>query len=176
MSGAISLKLGESANVETRKDEMTLEIRDLDELTTSAEVCDALSKTLEVDIETAAIKSVRKAYNSTQTAVVRLSKSLARKILDSGRLRIGWVSCRVRERVDVRKCYRCWGFGHLARDCKGTDRSKCCLRCSETGHTREACKSEEAKCILCRDRRNHPTGSFKCPAYQAAAKISALRR
>ncbi|GLV45495.1 hypothetical protein CBL_20655, partial [Carabus blaptoides fortunei] len=139
VSDAIAKNLGESATVVIRKDEATLEIRDLDELTTTADVCGSLSKELGVAIETQTIKSIRKAYKSTQTVVVRLPTNLARKAMESGRVRIGWVNCRVREKIDVRKCYRCWAFGHLARDCKGTDRSMCCLRCSEAGHTRDTC-------------------------------------
>ena len=166
VSDAISQKLGESANVVTQTDETTVEIRDLDESTTPADVREALSELLGIEIQTSAVKSVRKAYRCTQTAIVRLSTELARKSVDIGRVRIGWVNCRIRERIDVRKCFKCWAFGHMAKDCKGTDRSKCCLRCSEEGHMRKACKNKEARCVLCSERRNHPTGSFACPAYQ----------
>lgn len=176
VSETISKKLGDSASVVSRMDEMTLEIRDLDELTTSTEVCEALGKRLGTSVNAAAVKSIRKAYKGTQTAVVRLPANLAKKAVENGRLRIGWVNCNIREKADVRKCYRCWAFGHLARNCKGTDRSKCCLRCGEVGHNRNDCKSNEARCVLCKDNNNHPTGSFGCPAYQTAVKTAKSRR
>ena len=175
VSDAIAQKLGELANVVARRDETKIEIRDLDELTTKAEVCDALSRKLEVIIGEATM-SIRKAYKGTQTAVVRLPVDLARKAVENGRVRVGWVNCRIRIKVDVQKCYRCSAFGHFARNCKGTDRTKCCLKCSEAGHIRENCKSEVAKCVLCTSGPNHPTGSFKCPAYQAAVKKASSNR
>ena len=177
MSVALSQKLGDSASVVTRTQETTLEIRDLDESTTTADVRAALEARLEMNIDEAVIKSIRKAYGSTQTAVLRLPMEVARKLSETGKLRVGWVNCRIREKTEVRKCYRCWAFGHLARDCTGTDRTKCCLRCGEGGHKRATCKSAEARCVVCSDnaKRNHPTGSFGCPAYQAAVNVVAAR-
>lgn len=176
VSGAISRTLGDSASIVTRTDEMTFEIRDLDELTSTADICDALGKSLESTIEVAAVKSIRKAYKGTQTAVVQLPMDLARKAVEYGKVRIGWVNCRIREKVEPKKCFRCWAFGHLARDCKGTDRSKRCRRCGEAGHVRADCKSKEAECVLCTNNNKHPTGSFACPVYQAAAKATAGRK
>ena len=176
VSEAISRKWGESASIVAQRDEMTLEIRDLDELTVTGDVSDALGKMLDTGTGATTVKSIRKAYGGTQTAVVRLPVDLARKALEIGRVRIGWVNCRIRRKLDVQKCYRCWAFGHIARNCRGTDRTKCCLKCSEAGHTRANCKSEVAKCVLCTGGPNHPTGYFICPAYQAALKVANDRK
>lgn len=57
---------------------------------------------------------------------------------------IVWVVCRVREKIDIRQNFRCWTFGHLARDCKGTDRSDWCHhRCGEAGHKSAAWNMEQ---------------------------------
>ena len=154
----------------TRKEVVNIEIEDIDEATTKDDIYEALCKELEANIEKTAIHSLRKAYKCTQTAMVQIPKDAAITLLKRGRLRIGWVNCRIREKVDPIKCFKCWAFGHKARECKGTDRSKCCLRCGEVGHSRKSCKRNEPKCVLCSTKENHPTGSFGCTAYQEAMK------
>ena len=49
------------------------------------------------------------------------------------------VSCRVRRKKELNRCYRFLGFGYMAADCRGTDRSRCCWRCGEKGHTAGSC-------------------------------------
>jgi len=39
------------------------------------------------------------------------------------------------------RCFRCLSRGHLAGQCKGPDRSKCCRRCGITGHRAAKCEA-----------------------------------
>ncbi|CAB0027842.1 unnamed protein product [Trichogramma brassicae] len=101
-----------------------IEIKDLDEVTTKEEICGAL-RTPPGWCHRAGSgsgRSLRKAFAGTQTAVVTLPDQLAAKAIKLGRIRVGWVNCRIREKNEVRRCYRCWEPGHMAARCRGPDR------------------------------------------------------
>lgn len=66
--------------------------------------------------------------------------ALVRDLLAVGRIKIGVVSCRVRVPVRrVTRCYRCLQYGHMSKECKGPDRTRCCRRCGEDGHKAISC-------------------------------------
>ena len=93
-------------------------------------------------------------------------------------VKIGWImNCRIRESVDVERCYKCHGYGHRQQDCKGTDRSKLCYRCGDADHKAVACKKVDTLCAPCGDigvrdeYRNHIPGSGKCAAFRNILKV-----
>ena len=102
-------KLGDSANVFTLREESLIVVKDLDEVTTETEICEALSGILDRTpiIETTAVKSLRDGFRGTRIAVVSLPTALARKAIEVGKVRIGWVVARIREKDFGTKCYRC---------------------------------------------------------------------
>ncbi|CAB0037466.1 unnamed protein product [Trichogramma brassicae] len=121
--------LGDAATASALRHKTALEIRDLDECATKAEICTALGHQLgTANLDPDVVRSLRKAYASTQTAVMDLPDELAAEALKLGHLRVGWVSCRVRERAEASRCFRCWEFDHVAARCAGPDRSKLCYR------------------------------------------------
>ena len=93
-----------------------VEVRDLEETITREEVvaalCIALSKP---DLGDQC--RLYKRFSGVQTAVVRLTEEDARSLLLLGKLRVGWVNCRLREHVEVTRCFRCQGYGHVSRGC-----------------------------------------------------------
>jgi len=97
---SVAKRLEDLAEVRTITQQSLIELKDLDELTTKEDVCEALKRSLEgaQNIETGVVKSLRNAYSGTQTAVVCLPSGLAQKALDMGKIRIGWVISRVREK------------------------------------------------------------------------------
>lgn len=169
---AVAEQLKGIAEVKTLSTEVLLEIKDMDEVTTEKEIVEAFERHLEAAKERkVVVKSLRTAYGGTQTAVIALPADLARKAVQLDKIKIGWVRCRIREKIVATRCYRCWAFGHLARNCKGPDRSKNCHRCGEGGHIARTC-TKTPNCCLCqgKDGEPHATGSYKCPYYQEAIK------
>lgn len=171
---AIKSSLGEEAAIESRVQQVTLEIKDLDETITKEEIVEALQRDLnKTDVKIDAIKTIRKAYGGTQTALVNLPVETAKKLAEIGKLRIGWVVCRVRELIIPTKCYRCWHYGHLAKNCKSdVDRSTSCIKCGKQGHKADKCNSKP-HCILCSESKGekaseHIAGSSRCAAYKRA--------
>lgn len=143
-----------------------LHIRDLDETATEKEIQDGIINTNKIKKpDNMIIRSIRPTTTGSQIATVAMDKEDALEILKLQKIRIGLNMCRVEERVNVIKCFRCWDFGHIAKDCTGTDRSMLCQKCGSDGHKKDSC-NKEALCLLCEDK--HESGSGKCKKYRKA--------
>ena len=60
--------------------------------------------------------------------------------------------------VEVKQCFKCNGYGHLARDCT---HEQACARCGQTGHTRDKCKAESPMCSNCGEKHSVKNGGCK---------------
>lgn len=111
---------------------------------------------------------MRKVGRGTKIATAVVPTSIA-NALTAARLRVGYVNCRVRHKIEVKKCYKCQGFGHTRDDCTHTDRSNTCWNCGTEGHKARECDSD-SRCFLCRGEatNDHALGSFKCHVYRRA--------
>ncbi|CAB0039945.1 unnamed protein product [Trichogramma brassicae] len=82
--------IGELGAATTRSPVTAIEIKDLDEVTSKEEICEALWTHLDAaKLGPDAVRSLRKAFAGTQTAVVTLPVQLAAKAIKLGRVRIG---------------------------------------------------------------------------------------
>lgn len=153
---------------------VTVQVRDLDEITTAEELSEALKEQFQLGEEVKATNiSMRNSFGGTQTAQFRLQAEDAKALMKVGRVKVGWTSnamaIKAAQPVEVQRCYRCMGFGHHANKCEGEDRSKCCRKCGQEGHKAKSCENE-AKCLLCTgEGGKHETGGRDCPAYKKAA-------
>ncbi|KAK9685193.1 Zinc knuckle [Popillia japonica] len=161
------------ANVRTLEPKITVELTDLDSCTIPEEVEAAIKSALKCpDME---IKvNVTNANNREQkTAIVQMGEHQARALLEIGRIKIGWVYSRARKRIEVPRCYRCHGYGHIAAFCQGTDRSGLCYKCGSAGHKARECDSSP-KCVICieagqpENKVNHQPGTSRCAVFRSA--------
>lgn len=97
------------------------------------------------------------------------------RILDLGRLRVGWVFANVRAVSSPRTWrYRCLRTGHTRPFCRDKiDRSARCFNCGNNDHIAARCKAEP-KCPLCIDTEekvDHWLGDegCVCPSFPAEA-------
>ena len=117
-----------------------------------------------------------KCFGGMQTAVVRLTEAEARSLLGLGKLRLGWVNCQFREHLEVARCFRCQGYGHVSRGYTLPGRKDACWRCGGASHVARECKVQP-KCLTCADRDEkdvaHASRSGSCPIF--SAKLQRLR-
>jgi hypothetical protein len=100
------------------------------------------------------------------SVLVRCPVAAAKKICESGRLKVGWVIAQVKL-LPARpmRCYRCLELGHVKARCEAdVDRSDLCYRCGQAGHKAGQCTAEP-HCVLCAvagKAANHRTGNKSC--------------
>ena len=105
-------------------------------------------------------------------ATFRISKEL-RQVLKqhNDRLIVGVISCRVYNRMFVKRCAICQRFGHFFAQCKFKDEPKCAF-CGCDHETKDCLKNCGKKCINCaranHDNTDHKAFSKHCPEYLKA--------
>lgn len=170
-SEAIKAAVGSSGTVRDLVPMTSVVIRDLDDITTEEDIRTVLAAELGNDHEVQRVSISNNSYRGQRTANVVLREEGLAKLLDVGRIRIGWVNFRIRLALKIVRCFKCLDFGHLARTCKGPDRSKLCLRCGDASHKIKECK-ERPCCLLCSPlgdstiNTEHDTGSRTCPKFR----------
>lgn len=161
--------LGNDASVRAMTQDTMLIIKHLDEITTEDEICTGVAA-LTNGIHPS-LKWIAKGYSGTQTAGISLPTTSAITLLEIKKVKIGWSICTIKEYIQPKRCFRCMGFLHNARDCKGIDRSKRCRKCGIEGHFANVCKND-LNCMLCSEMQgqpsNHACGSSRCPEYKRA--------
>ncbi|XP_029721833.1 uncharacterized protein LOC115263045 [Aedes albopictus] len=117
---------------------------------------------------------IQKQNISRFNAVLELDASSYEAIMKLQRVYIGWERYRVVEDLNVKRCYKCSEYGHLASACS---KPVCCPRCAE-GHEISECVSDFVKCVNCEKMNSlrtsesdrladvdHSSWSQKCPIY-----------
>lgn len=176
--------LGEDAVIQSLEPKAVLEVRDLDSFTTIEEIRNAVVRDIGEGAKDCEIRLTQANSRGQKFAVISLTQRNANELLKSSRIKVGWVNCRVRRRVEVTKCFKCFGYGHIQADCKGPDRRSqgLCIQCGQPGHKRESCTSK-AKCCLCSTENipsvatEHVPGSRACAVFmRALEKASGSQR
>lgn len=163
--------LDDKAEVSYLEQKETLEIRDLDSLTTKEEVAEAIKRDLKEPAVEPQVFVTKENRWGQKAAIVQLGTKHALQLIKAQHIRIGWVRCRVRKRAVVVRCFKCLNFGHTARTCEGPDRSKFCYKCGGDGHVAKSCPAAE-RCLLCVERNleqvQHTAGTGRCTAFRTA--------
>ena len=120
------------------------------------------------------VKPLRMNENVKQ-AIIRVSDDVRYAINQSqNRLYYGMESCRVYDQLYIKRCNRCQGFGHYARECS---KQVCCGICGTGGHETHHCPhansqdiSAKYHCANCSKAGNpdcnHAAYSSACPSYR----------
>ncbi|KAK2578418.1 hypothetical protein KPH14_000965, partial [Odynerus spinipes] len=94
------------------------------------------------------------------------------KLMEQGKINLGFRRYKIMEHIAIVQCYKCWGFGHMFKDCK---KEKTCRKCGKD-HEEKQCTANELECINCLNRAKkyknssvdlrHHASDIKCPCYQ----------
>lgn len=94
-------------------------------------------------------------------------------MLKKEKLNIGWRKCPVFNHVSIKRCFKCWGFYHIAKNCT---RDETCHKCAGK-HKASECREKENKCINCmfkiktynlKIKDEHDALDPECPTYRRA--------
>jgi len=124
---------------------------------------------------------IKRKYKNVQSGgkkgniIVECSVRVRNFLRGKERIFINWESCKVKDYVDVVRCFKCQRYGHVAKYC--TSEKSSCSHCAGD-HDFKDCpdkdKREKLCCVNCkRDKREnnkHEVRSRKCPAFEKAVK------
>ncbi|XP_037929820.1 uncharacterized protein LOC119664390 [Teleopsis dalmanni] len=162
--------LQETAEVTGLIPKTTIEIRDLDALTTTTEVEEAVKRLLPSGSDQLKVTVTKPNNKELVRAYVQLPTVAADKLLETGSIIIGWIRAKKRTRTETKRCFRCLGVGHVQRNCKGPDRTNLCIKCGAPGHKLKEC-TNSPKCCVCTDAGlktvDHIAASGKCASVKA---------
>lgn len=168
--GLIEKSLGEEGQVKALSQRALIEVKNLDEITSTDDLQYAMREQLGMEVASSDIR-LRKAYGKMQIVTVNVPEAAASEMLKAAKLRVGWSVCTLTAKRQLERCFRCLGFGHRAGNCKAPDRSKLCRRCGDEGHFANGC-TKPPRCLLCTTEagNRHATGGPACPAYKRVIK------
>lgn len=88
----------------------------------------------------------------------------------SSRVMIGFMSFNVREFIPPPRCYKCQGYGHIAKVCKGKQR---CGKCGGHHEYGQCGVSDVRKCCNCGG--DHTAAYRGCPVRKKAVEVQQVR-
>ena len=103
--------LGESAKVRALSQEVSIVCRRMDKMTAAEDLRRALVKDLHMEGVDMSI-SMRRYFNQSQAATIRLPVTSANKALQIGKVKVGWTRCALRLPVQLMRSFKCVGFDH----------------------------------------------------------------
>lgn len=83
--------------------------------------------------------------NNTSVAFAEVVPVTFHNIMESGRVRLLWQTCKVYEDYNINRCFKCSGFNHSGKNCK----KQACSKCGSTEHQESECDSVMKKCVNC---------------------------
>lgn len=175
-AGALKVAIEKSVETDVRiaNRETIIHVLDIDASMSCEEVKEAVNDAVGGrDGQMTKIRSIRPSRDGNQIATVQVTKTVASALNRKGRIKIGWVNCRVRERVTISRCFRCLEFGHRAFECKGPDKSHLCTNCNKPGHRSRECTGAPF-CPTC--ETEHRADTTKCPIFRNLIKEQATIR
>lgn len=94
-------------------------------------------------------------------------------ILNKRKINVGWKKCSVFNHINIKRCFKCWGYYHIAKNCT---REETCHKCAGK-HKADECKVSKKRCVNCMFKNQtynlkindeHDALDPECPTYKRA--------
>lgn len=104
-------------------------------------------------------------------AKLEVDATTFKNAVELGKAFVRWDTCWINEELNIRRCFKCWGFNHVASKCLKENRL--CPICGGA-HSQSDCESTISNCVVCCDAKksrhlvvdsNHSALSSSCPSY-----------
>ena len=157
-------------NIKTKDQRLAkLKIQRLDETVDEEELRGAITEEAEKNGSSPTFGKIilKPAYGGRQTATVEIDRATA-ELLKLSKLYVGLAPVVIKEYIYLNRCYRCWHYGHNAKECRGTDLTGACHNCGEGDHKAQDCQND-SYCPVC-EAPKHKAGSAQCAAFRKAYK------
>lgn len=118
-------------------------------------------------------KQPGKKGNEEGSIIIEADEETHEVILKKVKLNIGWKKCPVFNHINVKRCFKCWGYYHIAKNCT---REETCFKCAGSHNSRD-CTATKKKCVNCmfknqtynlRISDDHDALSPECPTFKRA--------
>lgn len=119
------------------------------------------------------VKRINKEERHEGSIIMIVDEGTHQEILNKGKISVGWRKCPVYNHVNVKRCYKCWGYYHIAKNCT---REETCHKCAGN-HETSKCTATKNKCINCMFKNQaynleinmeHDALDRECPTYKRA--------
>ncbi|XP_067207958.1 structural maintenance of chromosomes protein 2-like [Linepithema humile] len=106
--------------------------------------------------------------------IIKMPGKPCQSLVNKGRVYMQWRTYRVKEHINITRCFKCQGYGHFAKFCSSTE--QLCEGCGAKEHSKENCnRKDRPQCINCiksrRKETQHPVKSKECPEYKKHVEI-----
>lgn len=170
--------VGEDSVTRGKGKMVTLIVRDLEDTVEADEIRDGIEKALgQKNLRDLKITEPRTPKNGkgSKYAQATIPINLGQALVRQRRIVIGWSMCRIEEMITPPRCYRCQNFGHASHQCQTDEPGKRrCLKCGGEDHLARDCKNDR-KCYVC-GTEGHRADSMACVQYREAVKRERARR
>lgn len=125
------------------------------------------------------IKKIAKENNrggeNNGSLIIELDDVTHDELMKRGKVNVGWRKCRVFEYFSVKRCFKCWGYYHIAKNCV---KQESCHKCAGK-HKAEECREKKKRCVNCMHKiktynlkinDEHDALNRECPTYLKAVE------
>ncbi|XP_077277355.1 uncharacterized protein LOC143905676 [Temnothorax americanus] len=116
------------------------------------------------------VKNDQRRGNEERSIIVKVDEETHKMILQKAKLNVGWRRCPAFDHISVKRCFKCWGYFHIAKNCK---RKETCYKCAGN-HNPRVCTATEKKFVNCMFKNrtynfkindDHEAISRECPTF-----------